>query len=375
MNFYILISKELFVRNKISSKKFIILSFLAIILYLFYHLIIWHFYTSQIFGRTDGKYIGDLGRMSYQVDSLYPRKLIYTLNRRILNIKPYKNEPIDVLTIGDSFSNGVMGGPNPYYQDFLATKYNLNILNIMNITNGEHKIFETIISLYNNGWLKTHQPKLIIIESAQRGVYERFAKTIDFNQHDISINKLIIPAKSKDSFIPNLQPINTANYKLPFYTIKYHFTNRAQKDVIKLKLKKKLFSTQHFQQNLLFHYSDIQYINNNLQLVKRINNNFNQLAQILHPLGIRLMFLVAPDKYDTYYPYIKNNPYPANDFFKLIKPLHKEYLFIDTLSILRQQLHKGTQDLYYSDDTHWSSKASDVVTNSDIFKVFDQNND
>jgi len=331
---------------------------------------IWTFYTSKIFGRNDGMYIGDLGRMSYQVDSLYPRKLQYTLPKRILNTKPYENQAIDVLTIGDSFSNGVMGGKNPYYQDYLASKYNLNILNIMNITNGQHKLFETIISLYNNGWLATHRPKLIIIESAERGVYERFTRNFDFERKDIDIKGLIIPAKEKDSFIPNLQPINTANYKLPFYTIKYKFKNRAQKDVVKLALSKDVFSTQNYHHSLLFHYSDVLYIKNDKELVRRINENFNHLAKMLQKLDIKLLFLVAPDKYAIYYDYIQKNPYQKNKFFELINPLSKEYLFIDTESLLKKELSNGGQDLYYSDDTHWSYKASDLLTNDQLFKQF-----
>jgi len=361
-------------KKTISFKRFTLLTLFFIILYLSYHLIVWNFYSSKIFGREDGMYIGDLGRMSYQVDSLYPRKLSYTLPKRILNTKPYKeSEHIDLLTIGDSFSNGVMGGKNPYYQDFLATKYNLNILNIMNITNKQHKLFETIISLYNNGWLEKHRPKAVLIESAERGVYERFAKNFNFSRKDISIKDLIIPAKIKDSFIPNLKPINTANYKLPFYTLKYRFKNRAQKDVVKLELTKNLFSTKNYEHSLLFHHSDVLYIKNDKQLVQKINENFNHLAKMLAKLNIKLIFLVAPDKYAIYSKYIKNNPFEKNRFFELIRPLKKEYIFIDTQKILEKELQRGVQDLYYSDDTHWSYKASDAVTNSDTFKkVFEK---
>lgn len=308
--------------------------------------------------------------MSYQVDSLYPRKLTYTLPKRILNTQPYTNQPIDVLTIGDSFSNAVTGGKNPYYQDYLATKYNLNILNIMNITNKQHKLFETIVSLYNNGWLQVHKPKLIIIESAQRGVYERFAHDFDWKDKKFNIKPLIIPAKTKDSHIPNLKPINTANYKFLFYGIKYHFTNRAQKDVVKLALNKPLFSTPTYKTSLLFHYSDVQYIKNDKKLVMKINDNFNRLARKLKALNIKLLFLVAPDKYDIYYPYIKKNPFQENKFFSLIDPLKKEYLFIDTEHILRDKLVHNMLDVYYSDDTHWSYKASNAITNNKIFKQF-----
>ena len=328
--------------KKISSKHFLILTFVLIFSYLIYHLFIWNFYTSKIFGRTDNMYIGDLGRMSYQVNSLFPRKLTYTLPKRLLNTKTYDGQAIDVLTIGDSFSNAVTGGKNPYYQDYLASKYNLNILNIMNITNNRHRLLETIISLYNNGWLQSHKPKLIIIESAQRGVYERFARKFDWSQQRFNITPLIIHTKTNNSYIPHLQPINTANYKFPYYGMKYTLTNRAQKDVVKIKLNKPLFSTSNYSTNLLFHYSDVQSIKNDIKLVTKINQNFNYLAKILKSLNIKLLFLVAPDKYDIYYDYIQNNKFPKNEFFNLIQPLQKQYLFIESEKILKDKLKNNT---------------------------------
>ena len=355
--------------NTLSYKKFIFSFFCCIFLYLSYHIYIYSFYTSKIFNRRDQLYVGDLGRMSYQVDSLVPRRLKYTLPKRILNATNINfNIPIDIITIGDSFSNGGAGGVNPYYQDYLASKYNLNILNIVNFTQNQHKLFDAIIALYNNGWLKKHKPKLIIIESAQRGVYTRFAKNFNFTENKINLNKMIEPAKKEDPYLPHLKLINTANYKLPFYTIKYKFKHRAQRDVAKFTLSKNFFSTKNYQHFLLFHFDDVKDIKNNKKLVIQINENFNYLANLLHKLDIQLLFLVAPDKYSIYYDYIQNNPYPKNNFFKLIKPLQKNYLFIDTELLLKNTLAKGVKDLYYSDDTHWSYKASDIITNHVIFK-------
>ena len=360
--------------NKIlTSKKFILFTLILLIVYILYHIIIWYTYSSKIFDREDNLYIGDLGRMSYQIDSLYPRKLQYTLPHRILNAKRYdQNVSIDVLTVGDSFSNGGGAGKNPYYQDYLATKYNLNILNIVNFAQKQHKVFDAIIALYNNGWLKKHKPKLVIIESAQRGVYQRFSKDFNFLQKKILIKNLIEPARTTDPYLPKLKLINTANYKIPFYTFKYKFNIRAQKDVVKLHLSKKLFSPKNYKNSILFHYSDVLNINNDQNLVNKINENFNHLAKLLQTLNIKLLFLVAPDKYNIYYKYLEKNPFQENKFFELIKPLKKEYLFIDAQTILRNKLQQGTLDLYYSDDTHWSYKASDAVTDDSIFQQFKQ---
>ena len=347
--------------KNLSFKKFVIL--LAIILpsYALYHLIIWNLYTSQIFDRKDKLYIGDIGRISYQLNSLHPRKLEYTLNKKHLNHAGYNNEKIDILTVGDSFSNAGAGGLNPYYQDYLADIHNINVLNIIKMSNGRHALFESILVLYNNGWLKKHQPKLIIIESSERDTYNRFAKKFDFSMNKFDTPITISGAKTKELYIPSLLTINTANYKLPYYTAMYMLKNRAFKRVAKIELNSDFFTANHYENQLLFHYDDIKKLENNQQKVELINNNFNKLALLLKSLNIKLAFMPAVDKYDLYSNYILNNPYPKNNFFDIIRPMKKDYYFIDTKAILSPMLKDGVKDLYYSDDTHWSYKASKEI--------------
>lgn len=353
--------------KKIKYIKFLKFFLTIILLYLFYHAFIWTLYTSEIFDRNDKLYIGDIGRMSYQVDSLYPRKLEYTLDKKHLNHLNYKNESIDILTIGDSFSNAEMGGFNPYYQDYLATKYNKNVLNILKITDGAHTPFELVLSLYHNGWLDEYKPKAIIIQSSERSVYNRFAKKFDFNYKKYDSDFQIKDAKTKDSYIPELLMINTANYKLPYYTLKYYFETTAYKNVAKVTLNKDLFTTKNYENKLLFHYDDIKFMQNNPEKIMLINDNFNRLAALLKTLNIKLFFMPAVDKYDLYSDYIIGNPYPKNHFFDIIRPLKKNYYFIDTKKILLPYLQQGIKDIYYSDDTHWSYKASEFITEDKIF--------
>lgn len=359
-------------------KKFTLYALFFIIIYLSFHAIIWHKETSKIFGRKDGKYVGDIARVSYQIQALFPRKLEYTLEKKHLNKVNYKYKQIDIITIGDSFSQGVTGGRNPYYQDYIATLYNQNILNISRTAHGQFQFFEPIITLYNNGWLQKHKVKYIIIESVERFVIPRFAKQFDLNRSDFSKNELpkyILSARTHNSYIPQLKLINTANYKYIYYNYIYNNPPKVETDVIKLQLDKNLFSTKTFQNQLLIHNEDIISLNYYTQKsVELINNSFNSLAKKLKPLGIQLIFLVGPDKYDITYPYIKDNPFTSNRFFALMRPLKKEYIFIDTKKVLRNLLKNNIKDVYYSDDTHWSYKASQAITKSIQFqKLFGEN--
>ena len=69
------------------------------------------------------------------------------------------------------------------------------------------------------------------------------------------------------------------------------------------------------------------------------------------------------DKYNLYSKYIQNNQYQQSRFFEILRPLKKEYNFIDTKMILTRMLDNNITDVYYSDDTHWSYKASKEIFN------------
>jgi len=350
--------------------KFIKLSLFFIAIYLFFHLIIWEKYTSKIFGRDDEKYVGGIARVSYQIDALFPRKLKYTLPKQHLSKKNYKKYKIDILTIGDSFSQGVTGGTNPYYQDYISSFYSQNILNISRSYQGQLQFFEPIITLYNNGWLQKNRPKYIIIESVERFLIPRFTKTFNFSENDFhTIDDYVLSAKTHNSYIPQLKIINTANYKFIYYNFFFQKAPKVHTNVVKFNLNKDLFSTPTFQNKLLVHNEDIislKYYNR--QTVASINDNFNKLAKKLNKLDIKLIFLVGLDKYDLYSDNIVNNPFGGNNFFDLIRGLKKEYIFIDTKKIIRDLLHNGTKDIYYSDDTHWSYKASKAIAKSSQIK-------
>jgi hypothetical protein len=336
----------------------------AIALFLSYHLIIWFLFTSKIFGLDEKHSIGDLARMSYQTDMIYKRKLEYTLPKSFLYKEIYNKQPIDIITIGDSFSHGSPGGKNPYYQDYLASKYNLNVLNIDPID--PYDYFSTVVGLYKSGFLKQSHTKYLIIESVERFFPRRFSQDLNISQY-----KALSPTISGKTFkVRHLDVpiISTANYKLPYYSFLYLFKDNAKKDVYKFELSKNLF-THNINNKILIFHDDIKNIPQfTEENIIKMNKNFNTIAKLLSKLNIKLIILPAPDKYDIYSLYIKKNKYPNNPFFKLIRPLQKEYIFIDTKQILTDKLKQGILDLYYPDDTHWNYKASEAIINQSRFK-------
>jgi len=356
--------------KQISYKKYTFIFFIVVIFYTLYHFTIYSLYTSQIFARADKLYIGDIARVGYQTDALFPRKLEYTFPKRHLKKEDYtENLKIDIVTTGDSFSNAAMGGKNPYYQDYIATYYDKVVLNIVNSDGGKLHTFEPIVALANSGWFKKHRVSYVIIQSVERFCVMRYAKKFDFTKSTIDLKRDIESPRTTNSFIPHINFISTANYKFLYYTVQSKRKVHFHVDVDKLKLNKKLFTPKKFQDQLLVHHEDILSIPYNTKKnIQRLNSNFNRLAKLLQKENVTLLFMPTVDKYDLYYPYIKNNPYPKNHFFDYLRVLPKEYIFIDTKKILEPLLKQGVQNLYYPDDTHWSYKAIDAIVTSSTFK-------
>ena len=359
----------LFLKDKnMQTRKFLQIFLLIIFIFVSFHASIWYFYTSQIFDRQDKLYVGDLGRVSYQIDSLHPRKLEYTLPKKHFNANNWHGEKIDIITVGDSFSNADMGGRNPYYQDYLATFYNKNILNLHR-NSEELNSLELLIGLYNNGWLKKYKPKFVILQMVERFSIEAHAKDIDWKFTIDPTQSIIADLKTKDSHIPQLKLINTANYKFLLYTLKYKFSKRGYKYYPKLSLNQHFFSQKHYSDNLLFHFEDVKYANAiNDSRIDKLNKNLNKLAKLLKTLDIQLFYMPAVDKYDLYYDYIKNNPFPQNHYFNLLEKQEKEYILINTKTILLEALKDGEIDIFYADDTHWSYKASEKIATNEVFQ-------
>ena len=111
-----------------TAKRYLQIFFTILLLFILFHFTIWHLYTKQLFQNNDNTHVGDLGRMSYHNDSLIFKENRVNLPKKHIDFT--KIEKVDVITIGDSFSNGGAGGLNPFYQDYIASFYNFKVLNL-----------------------------------------------------------------------------------------------------------------------------------------------------------------------------------------------------------------------------------------------------
>ena len=350
-----------------SSKLFIHVIISILIIFLIFHLTIWNLFTKQLLNTQEGYYIGDLSRLSYQSESVFIRKLNdIDLVKKHIEIDEWHGEKAEIITIGDSFSNGIAKGKNPYYQDYIANKLNITVLNIAP-SPPYPNFMARINSLLNNGFLKKAKTKIIILESIQRKCIDRFAQNINWN-YLLSQDNFIKSYKNRKE-IPYKEEgiifINDGNYKFITNSFFYKLSKEPleRSFTYQATLDHDMFSVKA-SNSLLFYYEDItKSILSTSDNINKLNNNINKLAKRLDKQGIKLFFMPVVDKYNLYYPYILNNNLPKSTFFELLEPLKKNYYFINTKKILKKYINNEI-DLYYPDDTHWTNRASEYIIKS-----------
>ena len=347
--------------TKYKSWSLVFLAVLAFFLVL--NVAVFKLFTEEMLNN--GEYVTpDLVRLGYVVGSTLYRKVENTLPKRHIESWEYTGQRVDVLTIGDSFSNMRMHGRDSMYQDWIATVQNLSVLNVPLIPGlGE---FETLTALVNSGYLDKVRPRAVVLECVERHIISKMARTADFAVTrplvEIEAHYKVPEGKYK---LPTVSFINTSNFKFLGFAVLYRFSPNAYFSQVYLKdLSTALFSVPR-DTRLLFFNEDLRNMpSTNAQTVRLLNENMNSLAVKLKQKGIAFYFMPAANKLTVYSDYIVNNPYPQSVFFELLREQPKHYNFIDTKMLLLEEVQKGEKDVFYPDDTHWSPKAAKKIAES-----------
>lgn len=242
------------------------------------------------------------------------------------------------LTIGDSFSQlGKYG-----YSQFIAMNTKCTISNIARTEYGPEQEF---IVLINNN--KILPGTIVIIESVERSFIGRL-NNLDFSETNMSI------PQSKDS-----SKIDALNGTL----IWFRTTLGLKQPIKKFHTENDLFSheTRH---NELYIYSskwdgdgDILFGDLKDDYIKKAYENLYKLHDFAQNNGIKLIYLVAADKYDVYEPFIMEK-HPKNH---TLDSIPQEKWIINSKPILQEAVYSGIKDVYYINDTHWSPIGSKII--------------
>jgi len=334
------------------------------------NVILWNTLTVKVFEQEEISGHGDLARLGYFKVTPAITKQREKSNFTHIEFTDYLkssscSQPIDILTIGDSFFAGVGGA---YFQDILASDYKYNVLNVG--TMPDYNALEMVAVLLNSGYLDRIAPKVIIVESVERECIKRYGERVDFKSSKYQVSKEQIDKyfTQKSIIKPNTNSIFDARMyeaNRKYLTSMFNMlTNKGNLTymVNYAKLTKPLFSNPGQETLLLYYYEDERNIKNtNEQKVQNVNNNLNAVSEMLGNKKIQLAFLLAVDKYDLYSKFIANKGITVNPLFLNMRELDKKYIFIDTKDILDQEVTKGEKDIYWLDDTHWTWKGQEKV--------------
>ena len=365
-----------------SCKRFAGGFFFALIAFVIFNAAVWYGWTKEI---TDpNRNAGDLLRIGYirgHIANRYPGAVL--LHNHLEMMDYNGKQAVDMVTVGDSYSQGGGGGFNRYYQDYIATYWHLNVLNInpdvIGGSNLDSAPIVTLSKLITSGYLDIIKPKYLLLESSERLAVQRFtyffdlkdtATITDITKEFIHTNTKLETHKNfankiRSSNDVDLHFINDGNFKFIFNNIEYLFSDKALgSKVVVTQLNKCLFTGLNCN-TLIFYKDDIK----NAKLatpenIAEVNRNLNNLAYILRSKGITLIFMPVVNKLTLYQPFIKHDNYPHSQFFEELRKLPKSYQFIDTKKMLSSELKNGEKDLFHEDDTHWSWKASKAIFGS-----------
>ena len=335
-----------------NAKKYVLTLTLFLYGFMVLNLAMWFGLTGEIFTMKDMNRMGSEKTLEALTQDIHYAKHHTELAEYITS---GRKESFDVLTLGDSFSNG-----RNNYQDYLVDHYGLKVIN----TRVQNNCLDDIYLLLNAGIVDELKPSVIILESVERSVQAR-----------LGVVEIIPKIMTREEIVRRLQPANAVSKRIssgifPPVLVQWNFTffyNKIYRILYPEKLSPEVyitsldrpFFTNTGQETTLMHYwEDLEYLKQPLD-AEMVNRNLNNAASLLKAKGIKLIFFAAADKYDLYYPYIVDKKGRSeNTFFQKMRSLQgKEYVFVDALKPLREALAKGEQDVYWLGDTHWSWKG------------------
>ena len=268
-----------------------------------------------------------------------------------------KRGSYDVMTIGDSFSEQGAGA----YNNYLAN--DCSVLHVNRFIS--RNPFQTLIEMANSDFFDHYKVRYVILENVERHLYDHTKKlNMDATMTVASLDSMIAAPRPKGEhyeyrFFSKLT-LTFPTYHFPRYFLQENYLSNDKVYNYTL-TSDTLFSTGS--KKLLFYEQDVTSTvkNNDLEICKKMNNVLNELSGKLSKKGIQLIFVPAPDKFDVYYDYLaQKNDFIRPQFFDHFKNLEKQYIYIDSKSILTD-LIKQKKDVYYFDDTHWSPTAAEAI--------------
>lgn len=250
---------------------------------------------------------------------------------------------VDVLTIGDSFSQQGLGS----YENFLA-RDGLRVANFhMN-----QNMFQTAYDMMNLGFVDSTHVKAIVVECVERYLVER-ATSLKMGNDAIAKSR-IGRANAMGGDNGGDSGASRVNWSL-LEAKNYLMLRLGHPEPVKhCTLNRQLFNGPRGKE-LYFYYEDLNRFHIGKEEQAVIAHNIALLNHKADSLGIAILYLVPPDKLDLYQDFIVDNPYPrktVNEDLSRCFPTPERLL--PGKDVLLPLVKSGEKDVYHLSSTHWS---------------------
>lgn len=245
-----------------------------------------------------------------------------------------------IICFGDSFAQ-----QKPYsFLQQLGIHYRKPIINVL--YNLDYSPIDAAIGFIVNAH-KSKIPQLLIVESIERSCCVRLSK--NDTSHPLSLE--ILSSGNKHSTSSPLQSLDKEI--VSFYKLRLGWNS----NIVLSKLNKLCFTAKGNENVLYSYFEDTVHYNGDF--INDAAFKLRQLHQLAEVRNIKLIYVVAPNKSTLYAPYTDNKELyftientPAFDTLPF---------YFNPIKILRKLDEKGEKDIYFCDDTHWTSKTAKLV--------------
>ena len=300
--------------------------------------------------RADTGDLGNLALIPFWADygqMIQQHEKKETLFMKVNKTEDLRNIHVNVLTVGDSFSQQEHAG----YQNYMPGEG-------LTVANCKRSLYDNPIQYAYNimdwGVVDSTNIDVMVVEVGERD----FAIRID----NFGVDKVEVPESEKPSN-GNGKKKNPNNFSLLRARdfVLYRFAGRSPVYVVDLN---RDFFDSPEPRKLYFYCADIL---NGMTIEESIRPKVKEVFDLLtakaHERGFALIFMLPVDKYDLYQDYIVNNPYVHpkrinEDVRELLGDIPEVML---SKYYLKPLIDKGEKDIFLFDNSHWSYKASEVV--------------
>lgn len=310
---------------------------MVIVLVAYYHL--------QVQPNIHGE-LGRLGKMQFA-----PEKMNVDVQEKyftdIDDLKPLADTAVDVLTVGDSFSQQGVGS----YENFIAMQ-GYSVINL----HADQNMFQTAYDMMRLGIIDSTRVKAIIVECVERYLPNRVTSLKEGNK-SVSFS----PIGRRNGMGDNSSSNKLHEWSLLEARNWLMLRLGCPEPVKHCTLSQSMFNSDRGKE-LFFYYEDLNSFAMDKEQQKVAAQNISRINHLADSLGINVVYLVCPDKYDIYQDLIVNNPYPrktVNEDFAACHPSRERLLL--GKEVLIPLVKKGVKEVFHLSSTHWSYASAQAV--------------